>query len=318
MSTFAQMLADNPFAKDVWQGLQQTPKKLSSRYFYDEAGDQLFQRIMQMPAYYLTNCEYEIFTTHRQAILDLLGDAPFDLIELGAGDGYKTKVLLKHFLAAGATFRYLPIDISANALQKLEAELRAELPNLQVEGLAGDYFKMLEQLGGSGNVRKFILFIGANIGNLSCEQAAIFLQRIQQSMNPGDLLLIGFDLKKDPQLILDAYNDPEGITAAFNLNLLHRINRELGADFNVDAFSHWETYNPVSGATKSYLVSRAAQHVHLFGQRIAFDAWEAIEVELSLKYSLPDIEALASAAGFRIRQHFTDRHNFFIDTIWQK
>lgn len=316
--SFKQNQVQSQFAKDVLEGLSRTPKKLSSKYFYDENGDKLFQDIMNMPEYYLTDCEYEIFETHRQQLLHLIGDKPFDLIELGAGDGTKTKVLLRHFLAQGADFQYRPIDISPNVLLDLEEDLKANIPELRVKSLPGDYFEMLEKLNTSSGVRKVILFIGANIGNLTREQALDFLQKIQQNMAKGDLLLLGFDLKKDPQIILNAYNDPAGITAAFNLNLLHRMNRELGADFDVQAFKHWETYNPITGETKSYLVSTKKQSVHLLNKTFHFDAWEAIDVELSLKYSLSEIENLAKSTGYQAVHHFFDSKNYFVDTLWKK
>jgi len=306
------------FAKDVLAGLRQMPKKLPSKYFYDDRGDKLFQDIMQMQDYYLTYCEYEIFDTHRQAILEKIGDKPFDLIELGAGDGYKTKVLLRHFLFKNADFTYHPIDISENVLVELEDALEDNMPELEVQCMPGDYFQMLEQLSEASNRQKVILFIGANIGNLSRERAANFLTQLQQCMAAGDLLLIGMDLKKDPQTILNAYNDSTGITAAFNLNLLHRINRELGADFNVDAFKHWETYNPISGETKSYLISKEKQSVEILDQTIEFDAWEAIDVELSQKYSVREIEAMAKQTGFEVVEHFFDKRKYFVDTLWRK
>lgn len=317
-SDIMQDIATTQFATDVLSGLTRTPKKLYSKYFYDEQGDKLFQEIMQMPSYYLTYSEFEIFDTHRQAILEQIGDKPFDLIELGAGDGYKTKVLLRHFLFKGADFTYRPIDISENVLLELENDLTENIPELDIQGLPGDYFQMLEKLSASSNRQKVILFIGANIGNLTRDQASDFLRQLQQSMASGDLLLIGFDLKKDPQTILDAYNDSTGITAAFNLNLLHRINRELGANFNVDAFKHWETYNPLTGETKSYLVSKQKQSVAFLDTKIHFDAWEAIDVELSQKYSLKEIENLAKTTGFQVQQHFFDKRHFFVDTLWQK
>lgn len=271
-----------------------------------------------MPEYYLTNCEYDIFETHKQNLLSLIGEEPFDLIELGAGDGTKTKVLLQHFLSQQADFQYLPIDISKEGLENLEKDLKVNLPELCVKGLSGDYFEMLEQLSASSGVRKVILFIGANIGNMTRAQAADFLQHLNQTMITGDLLLIGFDLKKDPNIILNAYNDSAGVTAAFNLNLLSRINRELGADFAINNFRHWETYNPATGETKSYLVSTQKQAVHLQNETFHFDAWEAIDVELSLKYSLSDIENLAEKSAFKVVQHFFDSNHYFVDTIWQK
>lgn len=310
--------ADHQFVHDILTGLARSPKKLSSKYFYDEQGDKLFQDIMQMPEYYLTDCEYEIFETHRQTILNAIGKKAFQLIELGAGDGYKTKVLLRHFLAQGADFQYRPIDISPNVLLELENDLKTSLPGLCVEGLPGDYFQMLERLSAKSNKRKVILFIGANIGNLTREQAADFLKKLNQGMAKGDLLLIGFDLKKDPEIILNAYNDQAGITAAFNLNLLRRINRELGANFDLDAFKHWETYNPATGETKSYLVSLRKQNIIIQEQTILFDAWEAIDVELSQKYSLLETEKLAEETGFKVIKHFFDQRNYFVDSFWEK
>lgn len=309
----------SPFARDVLQGLSGTPKKLSSKYFYDEQGDKLFQQIMQMPEYYLTGCELEIFETRKEAILQAIGRDRFQLLELGAGDGMKTKVLLRHFLGQGVDFQYQPVDISRNVLLELEESLKAELPDLSVESLRGDYFKVLHELRGSSGQPKVVLFLGANIGNYSLEEARSFLQALARELNPGDFLLIGFDLKKDPQLILNAYNDPAGITAAFNLNLLRRLNRELGANFELQAFKHWETYNPIAGEAKSYLVSLKDQHVFIkaLNQSFHFEAWEAIDVELSRKYSISEVENLAGQSGFVVQQHFFDEKRYFVDSLWR-
>lgn len=307
------------FAQDVKDGLNACPKKLSSKYFYDEAGDKLFQEIMNMPEYYLTNAEFEIFESYKQDILSLFGEQHFDLFELGAGDGTKTKVLLHHFLQQKADFHYRPIDISPNVLIHLENDLGKTLPQLNVVGLEGDYFEVLGQLSARKGARKVVLFLGANIGNLSPTEAIVFLRKLKESLAEGDLLMIGFDLKKDPAVILNAYNDPAGITAAFNLNLLHRINHELGANFELDNFKHWETYDPLSGSTKSFIVSKEKQKVWIeaFCQSIPFEAWETIEVELSQKYALSEIESLAKQAGFQIAQHFFDSKHYFVDSIWQ-
>ena len=307
------------FAQDTLQGLNRAPKKLSSRYFYDEQGDKLFQQIMRMPEYYLTDSEFEIFESRKGAILQAFGRDHFQLLELGAGDGMKTKVLLRHFLEKGADFQYQPIDISPNVLLELEESLRAELPELQVKSLPGDYFKVLHELRGSSGKPKIVLFLGANIGNYTQEEARSFLRAIAEELNPGDLLLIGFDLKKDPAQILQAYDDPAGITAAFNLNLLRRMNRELGANFELQDFRHWETYNPITGEAKSYIVSLKDQHVFIqaLNRSFHFEAWEAIDVELSKKYSVPELEALAGEAGFAVQQHFFDKRNYFVDSLWR-
>ncbi len=307
------------FAQDVARGLSASPKHLPSKYFYDAEGDRLFQEIMRMPEYYLTDCEYEILESAKGELLNILGN-PFELVELGAGDGLKTKVLLEYFLAREAHFQYLPVDISGNVLELLEQDLKAQFPSLQVNSLQGDYFQVLGDLSARDKTRKLVLYLGSTIGNLGPERELEFLQCVNQYMNPGDLLLTGFDLKKDPEVILKAYNDPAGITAAFNLNLLDRINRELDGDFRRDQFCHWETYNPATGETRSYLVSTADQDVFIgaLDRRFSFQAWEAIGVELSQKYDLPHIESLARRSHFRVKKHFFDGRRYFVDSLWEK
>lgn len=308
------------FARDVLNGLEQSPKRLPSKYFYDTKGDELFQQIMHMPEYYLMNSELDIFQSQKQDILATIGHTHFDLIELGAGDGYKTKVLLEYFLQEKVHFTYEPIDISANVLEQLEESLHQRWPSLNVAIQPGDYFKMLHKLSKESSRPKLVLFLGANIGNYTPQEARGFLQSIFDELNPGDYLLLGVDLKKDPKVILDAYNDQAGITAAFNLNLLSRINRELGANFEKAQFKHWETYNPVTGATKSYIVSTCDQHVFInaLNRSFHFSAWEAMEVELSQKYDLHEINSLAAKAGFIVKKHFTDQQECFVDSLWQK
>jgi dimethylhistidine N-methyltransferase len=311
---------ESAFAQDVTDGLLQHPKQLPSKYFYDAKGDQLFQDIMNMPEYYLTDCELDILQNQKDTILKLIGEDTFDLVELGAGDGTKTKVLLEHFLAQQADFCYSPIDISGNVLQHLKHDLQLRWPQLCCEPLQGDYFKVLKDLALTHEIKKVILFLGANIGNFTSDRAEAFLEHVGDYMRPDDLLIVGFDLKKDPEVILDAYNDPAGITAAFNLNLLERINRELGADFQLDQFKHWETYDPITGATRSFIVSTKDQEVRIeaLGQAFHFNAWEAINVELSQKYDIPMIEQLAEEAGFEVLEHLFDDQKYFVDSVWRK
>lgn len=316
------MLTSDPastFAADVRQGLSQQPKRLPSKYFYDAEGSQLFQAIMNMPEYYLTDCEFEIFETQQAAILEAIGWQQFQVLELGAGDGAKTKVLLRHFLESGRDFHYRPIDISGSVLAGLAASLREELPQLKVSPLRGDYFQVLHELRGQAGAPKLVLFLGANIGNYNPAEAQQFLQAISAELEPGDLLLTGFDLKKDPAVILDAYNDPAGITAAFNLNLLARINRELGGAFELTHFRHWQTYLPTTGETRSFIISLREQEVPIraLGRSFRFEAWEAIGVELSLKYGIAEVEALASSAGYEIARHFFDHRQYFVDSLWR-
>ncbi|MBZ9728287.1 L-histidine N(alpha)-methyltransferase [Salegentibacter sp. JZCK2] len=309
------------FEEDVYKGLTSFPKYLLSKYIYDEKGDKLFQQIMAMPEYYLTNCELNILKHHKAAIADTINkEGGFDLIELGAGDGKKTKILLQHLVEKEYDFSYLPIDISQNVLEELETSLKTEIPEVDVKIQQGTYFNILENLANLSTRRKVILFLGSNIGNLLHENAIEFLRNIQKAMNPEDMLFMGFDQKKDPQKILDAYHDPAGITEAFNKNLLVRINRELDADFNPDNFKHWETYNPESGTAKSYLVSKVSQKVTInkLGLKVNFEAWESIHTEISQKYDDAVVKWLAEESGLEIQTSFQDNDNSFKNYIFRR
>lgn len=314
------VLPHTTFEKDILEGLTSYPKTLPSKYFYDQKGDKIFQQIMQIEEYYLTRAEYNIFEYQAEAILDTLGVGThqFHLLEFGAGDGYKTKVLLRHFLEERANFKYCPIDISDHVLKILTDSLVEELPDLTTEALHGDYFQVLQALKSDHDHRKVVMFLGSNIGNFTQARAESFLTELSSNLNPGDMLLIGIDLKKDPRAILAAYDDPHGITKAFNFNLLDRINRELGADFRQALFKHYVTYDPQTGECRSYLMSTEQQQITFAsGQRITIDAWEPIHTETSKKYSLPEIEALAEHTGFTVKRHFTDENQYFVDSIWQ-
>ena len=311
---------DKQFAQDVKTGLTSHPKFLSSKYFYDKKGDKIFQSIMQMPEYYPTTCEYEIFSMQKEDILDHLlkyGNT-FNLIEFGAGDGYKTKVLMKHFLSKKVHFKYIPIDISQNALDSLENDLENEMPDLRTEGFRGEYFQALKRLNELDGTRKVILFLGSNIGNFSREQAIRFLTTLRENVSQGDLVLIGFDLKKDPRVILNAYDDKKGITRAFNLNLLSRINTELDGNFDLQRFDHFPLYDPLTGTTKSYLVSRNEQTVQIgaLELEVPFKAWETIHTEISQKFDLEAIASLASEAGFEQVKNFFDCKHYYLDALW--
>ncbi|MEL6191082.1 MAG: L-histidine N(alpha)-methyltransferase [Bacteroidota bacterium] len=307
------------FQQDVLNGLSASPKFLSSKYFYDARGSVLFEQIMRMPEYYPTDCEFEIFETHKQALLEEFSQfgAPFRLIDFGAGDGLKTKILLDHFLEQEVSFSYTTVDISGDALQQLCSELAVSHPELDVSPIEGDYFVALDQLNETDKLPKVIMFLGSNIGNFLEDQAIFFLQNLQQRMNEKDTLMVGLDLKKDPQVILHAYNDDSGITKEFNLNLLRRLNRELGANFNVDQFIHAPTYNPMTGETKSYLVSTCEQEVYIgkLDTTFQFFPWEAIWTELSQKYDFGMIQHLADKSGFRVDNHYQDKRNYFVDSI---
>ncbi|MCF8373150.1 MAG: L-histidine N(alpha)-methyltransferase [Bacteroidales bacterium] len=309
------------FAKDTLEGLTSQHKYLSSKYFYDDRGSKIFQDIMRMPEYYLTDCELEIFQTQKQEILaDFLGSGShFDLLELGAGDGLKTKVLLAHFLNQKVNFRYTPIDISEVAVINLVSDLEHELAGLEVNGLVGDYFDLIGDDKLNGHTKKIILFLGSNIGNFNRKKSLAFLRRLGEAMNPNDQLFIGFDLKKESDVILNAYNDPYGHTAAFNLNLLQRINNELDADFDLSKFIHQEVYDPQTGTAKSYLISQKNQQVriHELDQTIYFDAGEKVYTEMSQKYDSDMIQDLATGSGFEVVRNYCDQRQYFVNSLWK-
>lgn len=314
--------ATSEFAKEVREGLTSFPKHLSSKYFYDEKGDALFQKIMAMPEYYLTDAEFEILEQQKTEIATYFSneEQPFDLFELGAGDGKKTKILLKHLLYNGHTFEYRPIDISQNALNQLEIKLLEELPGLIVNPLQGTYFETLKDIGNQTEKKKVILFLGSNIGNLLHPNAISFLRQLKDVMAPNDLLFMGMDQKKNPQTILDAYNDKTGITEAFNKNILKRINNELGGNFDLDKFLHWEVYDPESGTAKSYLVSKQRQEVHIeaIDLKVNFNPWETIHTEISQKYDDDTVNWLAKESGLEIIASFEDSEKRFKDYLLKK
>lgn len=310
------------FAIDVRDGLTHFPKSISSKYFYDAAGDKLFQGIMELDEYYLTRSEFEIFDTHKEKIRSLISPdhKKFRLVELGAGDGTKTKVLLEHFLKVHSEFTYSPIDISGDVLEHLQTSLKAELPHVNVEPIQGDYFKALKELSYAHDCKEVVLFLGSNIGNFKKDSGIAFLKHIGDYLEAGDILLTGFDLMKDPAKILAAYGDRKGITRDFNLNLLKRMNDELGANFDLSTFQHFPTYDPITGETKSHLISTVDQEVYFeaLDQTFHFNEWEAIHTEVSQKYSYKMIEEFAEKSGFRILENLTDSEGNFVDSVWEK
>jgi L-histidine Nalpha-methyltransferase len=309
------------FAEDVLHGLTSTPKQLSSRFFYDNEGSRLFMEIMKLPEYYLTRAELKIFTEQTDAIYTAFtnGSKAIDLIELGAGDGMKTAVLIEHLIRKDLDFTYSPIDISQEANDVLSTRFQKRFPSLSVHPYTGDYFKVLGSLRNGSDRRKVLMFLGSNIGNFSREKALDFFRRTRAVMNENDRLFIGFDMQKDPRVIVKAYDDSQGVTAAFNLNLLARINRELGGDFDLDKFSHYAQYRPLECAARSFLISREKQTVTInaLERSFDFDQWEAIFMEISQKYTRAMIEELASESGFQIEAEFYDEENFYVDSLWR-
>lgn len=308
------------FAQDVLKGLSSDQKFLSSKYFYDDNGSRIFQEIMTMPEYYLTDAEFEILSLQSKHIVESLNFSRlFNIIELGAGDGFKTFKFLEFLVKNQVDFNYVPIDISQEAMDILISNLKKRLPELKIKPQVGDYFKILEG-NKKSQYQSLLLFLGSNIGNYIDERSIELLRLFHKNMKIGDKLLVGFDLKKNPITIHKAYNDPHGITKRFNLNLLLRINRELGADFKIDDFDFYCHYDPTSGELKSYIISLRAQSVEIkaLNKVFHFDYNELIWTELSKKYSLSDINQLAKMTGYKLKKDFLDCKHYFADSLWEK
>ena len=312
------------FAAHVLDGFSADKKHLSSRYFYDAEGDRLFQAIMASPEYYLTNCEFEIFQQQGSKLAEAIAaQGPFELVELGSGDGLKTSVLIDALYAYGAEFTFRPVDISDNSLQLLGQRLKQGRPWLKIDAIHGNYMHVLAEAAledmYSAGPRRVILFLGSNLGNYREPEAVAFLQLIHDSMRSHDALMIGLDLQKDPAVIRAAYNDADGHTRDFNLNLLHRINTELGGNFDLDAFTHAPEYDPETGSACSFLQSTRLQSVYVetLQKSFHFEAGEKIFMEISQKYSVTQINDLAKAAGFQVDREFYDSRHYFTDQIWK-
>jgi len=307
------------FVDDVFAGLSAASKTLPSKYFYDDKGSQLFQNISQHPDYYLTKKEYEILDQNKDLIPTFMPDAEIDIIELGVGDGHKTERVLQGFLSANSRVNFYPIDISEKALTFLKAELPSHYL-LTIHGIIGDYLDGLNYLQDKSTNKKLVLFLGSNIGNFKRKDALRFLQQINRHLRPKDMMLIGFDLKKDIGTLTRAYNDSAGYTRDFNLNLLQRINSELGATFNLKRFEHYGTYNPALSAMESFIISLDVQEVYIqaLNHSFYFDKYEPIHVEYSFKYSEADIQFLSDHSGFEVVSQISDSADYFINSLWQK
>jgi len=309
------------FAYEVDLGFSAIQKYIPSKFFYDTEGDRLFEVIMELPEYYLTRCEYEIFETHSPEISALVDPQRrgFDLVELGAGNGHKTSILINAFLQDNQQFRYLPVDISKNILNTLKKNFELEFPQLIISPIHADYFNSLMQMGNPEKTKRLYLFLGSNIGNLSLSKSVQFLSNIAANSQPGDLLLIGLDLKKDPSIIRRAYNDSQGITRDFNLNLLHRINRDLGGDFDISKFNHSPIYDTEKGMAKSFLLSLEEQDVFIsfLNKSFHFRKWETIHTEVSKKYDVAEIQSLAKQSGFVIKKLFYDKKQYFTSALFE-
>lgn len=306
------------FSLDILTGLCSFPKYIPAKYFYDDEGSRLFQKITQQQEYYLTRTEYSILEKAQNLLPESISSDKLDIIELGVGDGHKTKILLEGFVRRGTQIQYYPIDISEKSMALLQENIQ-ESDNLEIHGVVAEYFDGLRFVRKRSKNRQLVLFLGSNIGNFDRVQNQRFLRMLWNSLSEGDYVLLGFDLKKDIDVLTSAYNDTAGVTEAFNRNLLMRVNRELGGDFQMDRFQHFGVYNPVLGAMESYLVSLVVQQVYIaeIERVFSFNNFEPLHLESSYKYLQGDIEKMCLETGYQLISHFTDERNYFIDSLWR-
>jgi len=296
------------FYSDVVRGLLGHPKTLPCKYFYDEAGSRLFEQICELDEYYLTRTERAILLDHLEEICALCGPECL-LVELGSGSSAKTRLLLDHLDGLAG---YVPIDIARAELESTSCQLQREYPDLEVMPVCADYHAPFELPRPSKFPRRTVVFFpGSTIGNFEPAAAGRFLREIALMLAPGDGLLVGVDLEKSPEVLEPAYNDAQGVTAEFNLNLLKRINRELGADFHLHSFRHRAIYNSDCCRIEMHLVSAGSQAVHLNGCEVPFVSGAFIVTEHCYKYSVLSFSRLATRAGFQVMRVWTDPKQWF-------
>jgi L-histidine N-alpha-methyltransferase len=306
-----QFLTSNPIASEVLEGLSAQPKRLPSKLFYDEAGSALFEQITEMPEYYLTRTERSILETYAGPILEEAGP-PLTLVELGAGTATKTCIVIEELLRRQNRALFYPIDVSPSALNEAVRQLGRQFPNLRVNPIVADYtggVSALNRITG----RKLVLYIGSSIGNFEHDEAVRILRGIRRSLRAGDLFLLGADYAKSPKILLPAYDDEAEITAAFNKNVLARLNRELDADFNLDSFRHVANWNRRCSRMEMYLESIEEQAVFIaeLEMDLQFGQGERIHTENSYKYTDQMIESILRDSGFILEQSWSDRKKWF-------
>lgn len=306
------------FGRHVRDGLSKKQKAISSAYFYDDAGSALFQRIMKLPEYYLTRIEFEILRQRVEPIAEAIcADLQrLDVLELGCGDGEKAAIVCNAFVQRGALATVHAIDVSPRALQDFAAHFAVRVPKARVAQVTGNYFDVWP--AAANGVGQVAMFLGSNLGNFTSDQAGYFLRRVRAHLRSGDKLIIGLDLRKDPRVIEAAYADSAGVTAQFNKNLLMRMNRELGMNFDITQFAHFATYCPLEGVARSFLVSTQSQRVasEYLESHFDFAEGETIYLEQSQKYAPEEIASLCADSGFAEMRRFYDDRKWYAVSIW--
>lgn len=307
------------FADDVRSGLSATPKSLPPRWFYDALGSALFSAITNLPEYYVTRTEEAILRAHGAEIVEAMG-GPVSLVELGSGDSRKTRLLIEALIARQGALEYLPIDIDATVLESTARGLLADYPTLSVSAICSEFADAAAALRTrppTPGTRTAVLFLGSTIGNLSESEAIAMLSALRAALAPDDVLFLGADMQKPRAVLEPAYDDALGVTAAFNLNLLARINRELGGHFHLDRFAHLAFYDEEKGRIEMHLASRDEQRVRIDALDLDanFAAGETIHTENSHKYTPAQLARIAAATGFKIARTWTDEREWFTDAL---
>lgn len=308
----------NDFALDVRRGLTASPKTLPAKYFYDDLGSVLFEGICRLPEYYVSRAEEEILESFGEEIVQAFGP-PIRLIELGSGTSRKTRLLLDRLTRRQPDLEYVAVDIDEQLLRQTARTLSEIYPSLVIRAVAADFrqiARILPRADGAER-RNVILFLGSTIGNLDRDEQADLLLAIREPMRVGDMLFLGADQKKAAGVLEPAYDDALGVTAAFNLNLLVRINRELGGQFDLANFRHRAFLNEADSRIEMHIVSRINQHVHIdaLDMEVAFEADESIHTENSYKFDEAGIAELAQRTGFSVERRWTDSRSYFADHL---
>ncbi len=302
---------ENIAGQDVKEGLSQYPKSLPSKYFYDDQGSQLFEQICELPEYYPTRTEASILSQYAEEIAEITGTC--ELVELGSGSSTKTRLLLDAYQQQNNLFKYMPIDVSAGILKESAIQLQQEYTSLQIQGLVGTYEQALTQLTPTSWPARMIFFLGSSLGNFSPNDCDRFLNKITQVLETGDYFLLGIDLQKPQSILEAAYNDSQGVTAEFNLNMLSHLNHKFQGNFDINLFKHQAIYNQEKQQIEMYLISQKAQDITLKNLEINvhFQEEEMLLTEISRKFNLEKITQKLESKNLRTLQVFTDPNNWF-------
>jgi dimethylhistidine N-methyltransferase len=311
MSASLPVSFSSPIAAEVYEGLTRRPRSLPPKLFYDAAGSELFEKITELPEYYLTRTERSILEDNSGDIISSVG-SDLSLIELGAGTATKTRILIRAALEKQRRVHFYPIDVSRSALEEAVHNLNGDFKGLRVNPIVADYSGGLGQLSKLPG-RKLLLYLGSSIGNFEPMQAGAMLRMMRSSMHPGDALLLGTDMVKPESVLLPAYDDAQGVTAAFNKNILQHINRELDADFDLNTFKHIALWNPEPSRMEMHLESTRPQVINIraLRLRVNFNKGERIHTENSYKFTETVVDSILDMAGFRREKTWTDPKHWF-------